>query len=107
MNKRYYPPSWDPSKGSLNKFHNSHSLRARARKLSEGIMIIRFEMPYNVWCLACGKHIGMGVRYNAEKKKIGNYHSTPIWQFRMKCHLCSAWMEIQTVLFNQSIHDAL
>lgn len=59
-------------------------------------MIIRFEMPYNVWCGGCEKHIGMGVRYNAEKKRIGEYYTTPIWQFRMKCHLCSHWMEIHT-----------
>ncbi|KAF9196762.1 hypothetical protein BGZ50_007007 [Haplosporangium sp. Z 11] len=38
----------------------------------------------------------MGVRYNAEKKKIGNYYSTPILSFRMKCHLCDNWFEIQT-----------
>ena len=44
----------------------------------------------------CNNHIGMGVRYNAEKKKIGNYYSTPIYSFRCKCHLCSGWFEIQT-----------
>lgn len=44
----------------------------------------------------CNNHIGMGVRYNAEKKKIGNYFSTPIYSFRCKCHLCDAWFEIQT-----------
>ncbi|KXN85861.1 hypothetical protein AN958_10759 [Leucoagaricus sp. SymC.cos] len=38
----------------------------------------------------------MGVRYNAEKKKIGNYYSTPIFSFRCKCHLCDNWFEIQT-----------
>jgi len=38
----------------------------------------------------------MGVRYNAEKKKVGNYYSTPIYSFRCKCHLCSGWFEIQT-----------
>jgi len=38
----------------------------------------------------------MGVRYNAEKKKIGNYYSTPIYSFRCKCHLCSGWFEIHT-----------
>merc|ERR1712126_584496 len=25
-------------------------------------------MPYNIWCDGCKKHIGMGVRYNAENK---------------------------------------
>merc|ERR1719342_1635864 len=34
-------------------------------------------MPYNIWCDGCKKHIGMGVRYNAEKTKIGMYYTTP------------------------------
>ena len=38
----------------------------------------------------------MGVRYNAEKSKVGNYYSTPIFKFRMKCHLCDSHFEIQT-----------
>lgn len=38
----------------------------------------------------------MGVRYNAEKKKIGTYYSTPIFSFRCKCHLCDGWFEIET-----------
>jgi coiled-coil domain-containing protein 130 len=93
---KYYPVEWDPSKGSINAFQGVHALRDRARKLHMGIMIIRFEMPYNVWCEGCGAHIGMGVRFNAEKKKAGNYYSTTIYSFRMKCHLCSNWMEIHT-----------
>lgn len=38
----------------------------------------------------------MGVRYNAEKKKVGMYYSTPVYQFRMKCHLCDNHFEIKT-----------
>ena len=41
-------------------------------------------------------HIGAGVRYNAQKQKVGNYYSTPIFGFRCKCHLCSGWFEIRT-----------
>ncbi|KAJ3171364.1 hypothetical protein HDU87_008391 [Geranomyces variabilis] len=93
---KYYPPEWDPSKGSINTFVGQHPLRERARKLDQGILIVRFELPFNVWCEGCEKHIGMGVRYNAEKKKIGMYYSTPILSFRMKCHLCSHWIEIHT-----------
>merc|ERR1712137_558606 len=93
---KYYPPEWEPKNGSINKYRGQHPLRERARKLSQGILIVRFEMPYNVWCLSCDAHIGKGVRYNAEKKQIGKYFSTKIWSFRMKCHLCSAWMEVQT-----------
>jgi len=93
---KYYPPEWTPDQGSINTFRNSHPLRDRARKLGEGIMIVRFEMPFNIWCGGCEEHIGRGVRYNAEKKHIGNYFSTRIFQFRMKCHLCNHWIEIHT-----------
>jgi len=93
---KYYPPDYRPEKGSLNKYHGTHALRERARKLDQGILIIRFEMPYNIWCEGCNNHIGMGVRYNAEKKKVGMYYSTPIFQFRMKCHLCDNHFEMKT-----------
>lgn len=93
---KYYPPDYDPSRGGLNKFQGTHALRERARKLHLGILIIRFEMPYNIWCEGCNNHIGTGVRYNAEKKKVGMYYSTPIYQFRMKCHLCDNHFEIKT-----------
>ncbi|XP_046977768.1 coiled-coil domain-containing protein 130 homolog [Vanessa cardui] len=92
----YYPPDYDPKVGGLNKFMGTHALRERARKLHMGILIIRFEMPYNIWCEGCKNHIGMGVRYNAEKTKIGMYYSTPVYQFRMKCHLCDNHFEIKT-----------
>ncbi|XP_017471748.1 PREDICTED: coiled-coil domain-containing protein 130 homolog [Rhagoletis zephyria] len=93
---KYYPPDYDPKKGGLNKFQGTHALRERARKIHLGIIIIRFEMPYNIWCDGCKNHIGMGVRYNAEKTKVGMYYSTPIYKFRMKCHLCDNHFEIQT-----------
>lgn len=92
----YYPPDYDPKAGGLNKFLGTHALRERARKIHLGILIIRFEMPYNIWCDGCNNHIGMGVRYNAEKTKIGMYYTTPIYQFKMKCHLCDNHFEIKT-----------
>ncbi|RUS33645.1 hypothetical protein BC938DRAFT_470719 [Jimgerdemannia flammicorona] len=52
-------------------------------------LLFVFDRTLNV-CLTAG------VRFNAEKKKIGMYHSTSIWQFRMKCHLCDNWIEIHT-----------
>jgi len=94
---KYYPPDYDGEKhGSLNSYRGKHALGDRARKIGEGILITRFELPFNIWCGTCNNHIGMGVRYNAEKKKIGSYYSTPIYSFRCKCHLCSGWFEIQT-----------
>lgn len=93
---KYYPPDWNPSKGSINKYRNSHPLRERARKLDQGILVIRFELPYNIWCDGCNNHVGMGVRYNAEKSKVGMYYTTPVYKFRMKCHLCDNHFEMQT-----------
>lgn len=93
---KYYPPDYNPKSGGLNKFLGTHALRERARKIHLGIIIIRFEMPYNIWCEGCKNHIGMGVRYNAEKTKVGMYYTTPVYQFRMKCHLCDNHFEIKT-----------
>ncbi|KAI5829940.1 DUF572-domain-containing protein [Schizophyllum commune Tattone D] len=94
---KYYPPDYDGEKHkSLNAYRGKHALGDRARKLDQGILITRFELPFNIWCGTCNNHIGMGVRYNAEKKKVGSYYSTPIFAFRCKCHLCDGWFTIQT-----------
>jgi coiled-coil domain-containing protein 130 len=79
------------------QFQGSHgALGDRARKLHEGILIIRFEMPFNVWCTGCNHLIGKGVRFNAEKKQIGMYHSTKVWSFSMKTPCCQNRIEIHT-----------
>jgi coiled-coil domain-containing protein 130 len=94
---RYVPPDQE---GILsgNQIHGKHALGARANKISQGILTVRFEMPYPIWCTNCPKPtiIGQGVRFNAEKKKVGNYHSTPIFSFRMKHNVCGGWIEIRT-----------
>ena len=53
-------------------------------------------MPYNIWCDGCQLHVGMGVRFNAEKTKIGMYYTTPVYQFRMKCTGCPNKYVIKT-----------
>jgi len=63
---------------------------------SHGVLTIRFEMPFHVTCGACGHMIAKGVRFNAEKKKIGMYHTTPIWSFTMRSACCSQEIEVQT-----------
>jgi coiled-coil domain-containing protein 130 len=78
------------------RFRNA--LGNRARKAGEGVLTVRFEMPYAIWCTTCPKPtiIGQGVRFNAEKKKVGNYFSSPIFSFRMKHTVCGGWIEIRT-----------
>lgn len=36
------------------------------------------------------------MRFNAEKKQIGMYHSTRIWSFRMRTPCCQGTIEIHT-----------
>jgi len=63
---------------------------------AQGILVIRFEMPFNVWCGGCGKHIAKGERFNAEKKQEGAYHSTKIYAFRFNTACCQSKVEIRT-----------
>ncbi|KAI4680840.1 hypothetical protein J4E81_010024 [Alternaria sp. BMP 2799] len=92
---RYYPPDAS-NPPSFN--NSSHPLGKRANKITQGILTVRFELPFAVWCNHCTPPaiIGQGVRFNAEKKKVGNYHTTPIWSFRMKHSACGGWWEIRT-----------
>ena len=78
------------------QYNGQHPLRERAKKLDQGILVIRFEMPFNVWCNGCGHLIGKGVRFNAEKKAIGSYYSTKIWSFSMTSPCCQEHIEVQT-----------
>ena len=42
-------------------------------------------------CVFCA-----GIRFNAEKKRIGSFHSTSIYSFAMKCLFCSGQIVIET-----------
>ncbi|KAJ0297483.1 hypothetical protein COL5a_010273 [Colletotrichum fioriniae] len=92
---RYVPPEHEGTTTG-NALARKHPLGARASK--PGILVVRFEMPFAIWCAHCPKPtiIGQGVRFNAEKKRIGSYFTTAIWQFRMKHADCGGWIEIHT-----------
>ncbi|UKZ55234.1 hypothetical protein TrVGV298_009053 [Trichoderma virens] len=95
---RYVPPDLEGTT-SGNKLNKKHPLGNRASKLaSHGILTVRFEMPFPVWCAHCPKPtiIGQGVRFNAEKKRAGNYYTTPIWSFRFRHTECGGWIEMRT-----------
>ena len=94
----YNPPDWDPRKQSRNEYHGAHALGARARKLDEGVLIVRFEMPFPVWCAGagCGHLIGRGVRFNAEKRAAGAHHSTKVWEFAMRAPCCAQRIVVAT-----------
>jgi coiled-coil domain-containing protein 130 len=101
---RYHPPasldgslsSTGTKEGGFNS--QGHPLGKRANKISSGILVVRFEMPFATWCTTCKPEalIAQGIRFNAEKKKVGNYYSTPIWSFKMKHSACGGVIEIRT-----------
>ena len=57
----YFPPEWDPKKGSMNKQQGQHPLRERAKKIDQGILVIRYDMLASVVhvlsCLAAESRI--------------------------------------------------
>lgn len=96
---RYVPPELEGVVSFNRASGKGHSLGSRASKLkSDGILTVRFECPFAIWCTNCDPEqiIGQGVRFNAEKKKVGNYYSTPIWSFRFKHTTCGKWIEVRT-----------
>uniref|UniRef100_A0A060TH18 ARAD1D35310p n=1 Tax=Blastobotrys adeninivorans TaxID=409370 RepID=A0A060TH18_BLAAD len=93
---RYYPPDYD-GKRSLNQLAGkSHALGKRARRLSEGILVVRFEAPFDFYCQSCNTRIGQGTRFNADKSENGAYYSTKIWRFTFKCYQCKSEIAIET-----------
>ncbi|RYP92347.1 hypothetical protein DL770_001549 [Monosporascus sp. CRB-9-2] len=95
---RYVPPDVEGTTTG-NKLHGKHALGARASKFaSQGVLTVRFEMPFAVWCGHCARPtvIGQGVRFNAEKRRVGQYHSTPVFAFRMRHADCGGAIEIRT-----------
>ena len=85
------PPDETGRPTNLNKQHKNNKPR--------GAPTVRFEMPFAIWCTTCKPHetiIGQGVRFNAEKKRVGNYFSTPVFSFRMRHTACGGWIEIRT-----------
>lgn len=87
----YYPPEWTPDKGSISKFQGS-----KGKNQYEQLGIIRFELPFDAWCLKCERHMSKGLRFNAKKDKAGKYFSTTIWAFSMKCYSCEQHFLIKT-----------
>jgi len=77
--------------GSISKFQGS-----KGANQYEQYGIIRFELPFDAWCLGCSRHMSKGLRFNAKKDKAGKYFTTQIWSFSMKCYSCDQRFKILT-----------
>jgi coiled-coil domain-containing protein 130 len=88
---RYVPPD-------LEGLTTGNALHNKSRRKPGGGQTVRFEMPFAIWCATCTRPtiIGQGVRFNAEKRRVGNYYSTPIWSFTFQHAECGGEIEIRT-----------
>lgn len=89
----YFPPDYRPEYGGLSKF-NHPDYKGSNQYQQHGV--VRFELPFDGWCLKCSHHMSKGLRFNAKKDKEGKYFSTQIWSFTMKCPSCSQELKIRT-----------
>ena len=87
----YFPPEWRPEMGGISKFQGS-----KGANQYEQYGIIRYELPFDAWCLKCNRHMCKGLRFNAKKDKIGKYFSTTLYSFTMKCYNCQQQFVIKT-----------
>jgi coiled-coil domain-containing protein 130 len=80
-------------KQSLNHFNKSKGHNQYLKN-----SVVRFELPYDGFCLndTCKCHVGKGTRFNAHKNHVDDYHSTKIYEFRMKCRQCQHPFAIRT-----------
>lgn len=101
---RYVPPEHEGIH-SGNQLHKKLPPgRRKAGRNSDGqpqsqIQTVRFEMPFAVWCHGCAPPptlIPQGVRFNAVKRRVGSYYTTPIWAFRIRHGACGKELEIHT-----------
>jgi coiled-coil domain-containing protein 130 len=91
------PASLDPSLSSdrIGGFNKQNDQRPRA---PDGSIVVRFEMPFKIWCSGCSPEsvIDQGSRFNATKKQIGKFFTTPRYEFKMKHADCGKTITIQT-----------
>ena len=94
---RYVPPDLE-GVVSFNRASGKSKPNSRSQLSSSPSQTVRFELPFAVWCTTCVPEglIGQGVRFNAEKRKVGMYFTSTVWEFRIKHTVCGGWIEIRT-----------
>lgn len=89
----YHPPEYFSSgkykRKSISKYNNNTTATevGHNRYLQTGV--VRFEIPFNGFCHNCEHYISKGTRYNATKKQMRSYCTNKIYEFRMRCKICT------------------
>lgn len=101
----YFPKDFDPSKHkTLHHYNRVKKAEKSGRGEKDGNSFatpkethkVRYETPFHVRCEKCKKMIAKGVRFNADKKQIGNFHTTKIWEFSFNCRFCPNKIKVHT-----------
>jgi hypothetical protein len=61
-------------------------------------LLVRFELPFTIACDHCPSPtvVPQGTQFIAEKRRVGNYRTTPIWSFSITHNVCDGKWEIRT-----------
>jgi coiled-coil domain-containing protein 130 len=87
----YVPPEYYES-GAYRKFSPNEwqqRQKGNGKPKADSRALVRFELPTNGICEGCKSYISKGTRFNAEKRKVDMYLSTPILEFSMTCRSCA------------------
>lgn len=93
----YISKNYDPSKVKAKK---SDTAEEKPFKVVEGERVggskVRYETPFHVRCEGCHNMVAKGVRFNSIKTWVDNFHTTKIYEFRMKCPQCVQRFVVRT-----------
>jgi coiled-coil domain-containing protein 130 len=85
----YAPPEYYDS-GQYKKTSRNQLAGSKGHNQYLQRSVVRFELPYDGFCIECGAYVSKGTRFNAQKSNAGAYLTSPIYEFRMKCRICAA-----------------
>ncbi|GMI16477.1 hypothetical protein TrLO_g12843 [Triparma laevis f. longispina] len=91
----YHPPSYIES-GDYKKKSISQHAGSKGTNQSQLYGVVRFELPFKCVCTHCEKIIGKGTRFNAKKDNAGEFYSSKIYKFTLKCYECKGTMVLRT-----------
>jgi coiled-coil domain-containing protein 130 len=86
----YYIPSSYYTSGAYKKQSVNQHAGSKGHNQFLTRSIARFELPYDGFCTNCQAIVGKGTRFNAHKAHVGDYFTSKIYEFTIKCRACAA-----------------
>lgn len=90
----YRPKNFDADKLEIRKDYDKPFVVVEGQRV--GGSKVRYETPFHVRCEGCQNMVAKGVRFNSTKTWVGDFHTTKIYEFRMKCPQCPQRFVVRT-----------